>query len=85
MKWRSRRGFSPAHFFALVQPAIGFPAHGVFYPHENQRACRFLTLTPLSIKEISSRLGYSDQYYFSRIFHKVMGIPPAACQRNQSG
>ena len=50
-----------------------------------QRACRHLTLTRSSIKEISLTLGYSDQYYFSRIFHKVMGLSPLAYRRIQAG
>src|ERR1700722_10862761 len=78
-------GLSPPHFSRLFSQQAGVPPMEYFIHMKIQRACRFLTLTPLSIKEISSRLGYSDQYYFSRIFHKVMGIPPAAYRRNQSG
>lgn len=50
-----------------------------------QRACRYLTLTRFSIKQISLTLGYSDQYYFSRIFHKVMGVSPLAYRQIQEG
>ena len=78
-------GLSPPHFSRLFSQQAGVPPMEYFIHLKIQRACRFLTLTPLSIKEISSRLGYSDQYYFSRIFHKVMGIPPATYRRNQSG
>lgn len=78
-------GLSPTHFSRLFSRQTGFPPMEYFIHLKIQRACRFLTLTPMSIKEISSRLGYTDQYYFSRIFHKVMGIPPAVYRRNQSG
>jgi AraC-like DNA-binding protein len=78
-------GLSPTHFSRLFSRQAGFPPMEYFIHLKIQRACRFLTLTPMSIKEISSRIGYTDQYYFSRIFHKVMGIPPAAYRRNQSG
>ena len=30
----------------------------------------------MNIKEISSSVGYSDQCYFSRIFTKIVGVPP---------
>jgi AraC-like DNA-binding protein len=76
---------STAHFSRLFTQQIGFPPMDYFIHLKMQRACRFLTLTPLPIKEISSRLGYSDQYYFSRIFHKVMGTSPAAYRQVQLG
>ncbi|MCL2618889.1 MAG: helix-turn-helix domain-containing protein [Defluviitaleaceae bacterium] len=41
-----------------------------------QQACRFLKLTEMRIYEISLKLGYEDQYYFSRIFKKTIGLPP---------
>ena len=81
----AQAGLSPTHFSRLFSQQAGFPPMEYFIHLKIQRACRFLTLSPLSVKEISSRLGYSDQYYFSRIFHKVMGISPAAYRRNQSG
>jgi AraC family transcriptional regulator of arabinose operon len=42
-----------------------------------QRACRLLEDTGLSIKEISSKLGYDDQFYFSRVFKSINGIAPS--------
>lgn len=38
--------------------------------------CQYLLFTRLRIKEISQELGIEDQYYFSRMFTKVMGISP---------
>lgn len=43
----------------------------VLYNAEEQVRC-----TSLSIKEISSRLGFCDQYYFSRCFKKKYGLSP---------
>jgi AraC family transcriptional regulator of arabinose operon len=80
-----RAGLSTAHFSRLFTQQIGFSPTEYFIHLKMQRACRFLTLTALSVKEISSRLGYSDQYYFSRIFHKVMGTAPAAYRQVQLG
>ena len=39
-------------------------------------ACRYLTETDFSIKEIAGKLNFADQFYFSRKFHQLMGIPP---------
>ena len=37
---------------------------------------QLLVNTSLSVREISERLGYSDQFYFSRRFRKKYGLPP---------
>lgn len=39
-------------------------------------ACRLLTQTRMSVSEIAGEVGYSDPYYFSRLFKKKMGMPP---------
>ncbi len=77
-------GLSAPHFSRLFTRQAGFSPLEYFIHLKIQRACRFLTLTTLSVKEISSRLGYSDQYYFSRIFHKVMGLSPMAYRWTQA-
>ena len=41
-----------------------------------EQACRLLKLSDMKIYEIAKRVGYHDQYYFSRTFKKKMGIPP---------
>lgn len=41
-----------------------------------QHACSQLDNTDITIKDIANDLGYSDPYYFSRLFKKVVGISP---------
>lgn len=41
-----------------------------------KEACKLLRSTNLYIYEVAQQLGYQDQYYFSRIFKKVVGISP---------
>jgi AraC-like DNA-binding protein len=41
-----------------------------------QRACSQLDNSDIAIKDIASGLGYSDPYYFSRLFKKLVGISP---------
>ena len=50
-----------------------------------EQACRLLHTTDLSVKEISERLGYCDQLYFSAAFRKRAGCPPTVYRRKQSG
>lgn len=46
-----------------------------------QKARQLLENSYLSISEISSQLGFCDQFYFSRQFKKNYGIPPSAHRR----
>lgn len=41
------------------------------------KAKEFLTHTQLSILEISERVGYTDQSYFSKVFKKTTGFSPS--------
>jgi two-component system response regulator YesN len=36
----------------------------------------------IKINEISSKVGYSDQHYFSNLFKKHMGLPPIEYRKN---
>lgn len=39
-------------------------------------ACELLSATDLPISVISDQCGYENQFYFSRVFHRRMGISP---------
>ena len=45
-------------------------------------ACRLLKSTLMPIGEISEAVGYQDMLYFSRCFHKYVGISPTEYRRN---
>lgn len=48
-----------------------------FFVHlKMTQACKQLKATDLCIYEIAQQLGYSDPYYFSRLFKKVVGVSP---------
>ena len=55
--------------------------------HTNLRinmARKLLRSTKLSINEISSKLGYSDVLYFSRVFHSHAGFSPTAYRKQDA-
>jgi AraC-like DNA-binding protein len=31
----------------------------------------------MTVKEAASRVGFDDEFYFSRIFRKYKGVPPS--------
>ncbi len=43
-----------------------------------EKACLLLKTTTHSLKEISAMVGYSNQYYFSSCFKKIVGVNPSA-------
>lgn len=69
-------GISGSHFFALFKSVTGLTPIGYFNRLRMQRACALLHDPGLSIKEIASRLGYDDPFYFSRVFKLVTGMAP---------
>lgn len=50
-----------------------------------EKATELLLGGSLSIEEISERLGFSTQQYFSRIFKKIKGVSPAQFRKNNRG
>lgn len=59
--FKEKTGFSPVNYFIRLKI---------------QRACQYLDLTDLKINEIAKMLGFSDPYYFSRSFYKIMHYSP---------
>ncbi|MEI6646774.1 MAG: AraC family transcriptional regulator [bacterium] len=43
----------------------------------NQEALQLVISTDLKIKEIADRLRFTDEFYFSRFFQKLNGVPPS--------
>lgn len=58
---------SPIHFFIQLKM---------------DQACKYLELTDLKIYEIAKKVGYTDPYYFSRIFKRTIGFPPKDYREN---
>lgn len=49
-----------------------------------QEACKLLRSTNMYIYEIAEYVGYDDQYYFSRIFKKIVGMSPRDYKKKDS-
>lgn len=67
---------SSSHFSAFFKKKTGFSPIDYFNHLKVQKACQYLLFSDLRIKEIANKLGIEDQYYFSRLFSKIMGMPP---------
>jgi AraC family transcriptional regulator of arabinose operon len=69
-------GFSVSHFSEMFREQVHQSPSSYFTQLKIRAACRLLDLTEKSVKVVALETGYSDPYYFSRVFKKVMGISP---------
>ena len=73
---------SVSRFSEVFKENTGYPPIHYFIKLKVQKSCQFLYFTDKSIKEICLIVGFRDQYYFSRMFKKIMGVPPSKYKAN---
>ena len=69
-------GLSESCFFAYFKTATGHTPLSLLIRARMRWAGELLKATNLQIKEIAGIVGYDDQFYFSRLFKSVHGLPP---------
>ena len=72
----SKACLSATRYIQLFKVKTGYSPIEYFTRLKIQRACHYLDATNMKVYAISQKLSYSDPYYFSRVFHKVMGVSP---------
>lgn len=78
-------GLSLSHFAELFLKHIGHSPMDYLIRVRMGRACHLLDFTTLSVKEIAAKVGYSDPYYFSRVFKKITSSSPRAYRETHKG
>jgi len=77
---------SVSHFSATFRERTGYSPIEYFIHLKIQKACQYLLFTNMTVKETAGKLGIDDQYYFSRMFSKLMGQSPMEYRnKNKSG
>ncbi len=67
---------SPAHFTVLFKEESGCSPRDYLNLLRIHRACQLLRSTTLGVKNIAAKLGYQDQFHFSRQFKAFQGVSP---------
>ncbi len=70
-------GVSRSHLYRVFIAAMGQSPIDYLTKYRIGEACSLLKNSALSIAEIAASVGFSDQFYFSRVFKRVKGIPPS--------
>lgn len=74
---------SSSNIYKLFKQNMGSSPQDFFIHLKMERARKFLIQSNLKVKEIGLKLGYEDQYYFSRIFSKHVGLSPANYRKEE--
>jgi len=67
---------SASYFSRLFLSRTGFPPIDYFNQLKIQQSCRLLYNNEFSIADVAREVGFEDQFYFSRMFKKVMSQSP---------
>jgi AraC-like DNA-binding protein len=78
-------GLSKSHFVFLFKKVTQKSPIDYFLHLKIQKACQLLTLSNWNIQQIAESLGFNDPYYFSRLFHKMVGQSPNKYRLNKKG
>jgi len=74
-------GFAESHFARLFRLHIGQTPAQYVLERRIAIAAERLSFSDDSIERIAERCGFPDRFYFSRMFARRMGQPPAAYRR----
>lgn len=77
-------GISRSHLYRVFMSNVGQSPIDYLTAFRIEEACKLLRQTALSISEIAVSVGFFDQFYFSRVFKKIKGVPPSRYLREEN-
>ena len=69
-------GLSESSLNAVFKECVKCAPMDYYINMKMDKACYLLCNTDMHIYQVAQYLGYDNQYYFSRAFKKVLGVPP---------
>lgn len=70
-------GVSRSHLYRVFMSNVGQSPIEYLTAYRIGEACHLLKTGKLSVAEVAVSVGFFDQFYFSRVFKKQMGVPPS--------
>lgn len=70
-------GVSRSHLYRVFMSNVGKSPIDYLTEYRINEACNLLRNSTLSIAEVAVSVGFFDQFYFSRVFKKAVGMPPS--------
>ncbi len=67
---------SPSQAERLFRAAVGVPPYRYALTRKLELACQLLRETGMSVRDIASYLSFEDEFYFSGLFRRKIGISP---------
>jgi AraC-like DNA-binding protein len=70
---------TPQHINAIFKKELGISPTQFIHRERVMQAYQYMQIEGLAVHEAAERVGFSDSFYFSKVFKHVMGFPPARC------
>ena len=77
-------GMSVNAYARLFKDQTGYSPRKYLLRMRIEKSCNMLHHSDLSIDQIASFCGFSDRYYFTRIFTRTMKVPPGVYRKNSA-
>ena len=75
-------GMSVNAYARLFKDQTGYSPRKYLLRMRTEKACNLLHHSDLTIDQIASACGFSDRYYFTRIFTRTMNVSPGVYRKN---
>ncbi len=75
-------GRSPSQAERLFRREVGIPPYRYALNRKMELACQLLQQTGMSVRDIASYLSFEDEFYFSGLFRRKIGVSPVEYRKN---
>lgn len=77
-------GYGRTNFFKKVKQLTGMSPNDYIRKIRMEKAAELLISTNMTAAEVDYKVGFEDQYYFSKSFKKYYGVPPSKYRRGET-
>lgn len=74
---------SPKYYAQLFKKEYGIGVHDFLTEIRIRKVKELLVKTSNSLRSISASVGYADEFYLSRVFKKIVGVPPTKYRKKR--